>query len=125
MIRLSGSSAMADVNPAPPTAGLVSTTPDALNSVVTSLTPFPSLWINELQADNLNGITNRAGQHTAWLELYNPGTNSLPLKGLYLANNSGEPRAASMMPVANRNLADELKAQAINKALSEKPASNS
>jgi len=44
---------------------------------------------------------------------------------LYLANNSGEPRAASMMPVANRNLADELKAQAINKALSEKPASNS
>jgi hypothetical protein len=62
-------------------------TPGQPNSVATSLTPFPSLWINELQADNLNGITNRAGQHTAWLELYNPGTNSLPLKGLYLANN--------------------------------------
>jgi hypothetical protein len=86
-LRLSGSGTVATVNPAPPTAGLVSTTPDALNSVVTSLTPFPSLWLNELQADNLNGITNRAGQHTAWLELYNPGTNSIPLKGLYLANN--------------------------------------
>jgi hypothetical protein len=62
-------------------------TPGQPNSVATSLTPFPSLWLNELQADNLNGITNRAGQHTAWLELYNPGTNRIPLKGLYLANN--------------------------------------
>ena len=52
-----------------------------------SLTPFPSLWINEVQADNLTGITNRAGQHTGWLELYNPSTNVLSLNGLYLANN--------------------------------------
>ena len=41
-----------------------------------SLAPFPSLWINEVQADNLTGITNSAGQHTGWLELYNPSTNS-------------------------------------------------
>jgi hypothetical protein len=64
-----------------------SATPVAQNSVAASLTPFPSLWINELQADNLNGITNRAGQHTGWLELYNPSTNILSLNGLYLANN--------------------------------------
>jgi hypothetical protein len=64
-----------------------SSTPDALNSVAMSLTPFPSLWLNELQADNLNGITNRAGQHTGWLELYNPSTNIISLSGLYLANN--------------------------------------
>jgi hypothetical protein len=51
------------------------------------LTPFPSLWINEVQADNLNGITNRAGQHTGWLELYNPSTNVISLNGIYLANN--------------------------------------
>ncbi len=51
------------------------------------MTPFPSLWINELQADNLNGITNSAGQHTGWLELYNPSTNVISLNGLYLANN--------------------------------------
>ena len=62
-------------------------TPGALNSVAGSLTPFPSLWINELQAENLTGITNRAGQHTGWLELYNPGSNNLSLSGLYLANN--------------------------------------
>jgi CotH kinase protein/Lamin Tail Domain len=64
-----------------------SATPDASNSVAASLTPFPSLWINELQADNLTGITNSAGQHTGWLELYNPSTNAISLNGLYLADN--------------------------------------
>jgi hypothetical protein len=62
-------------------------TPGTMNSVANVLTPFPSLWLNELQADNLTGITNRAGQHTGWLELYNPGTNVISLNGLYLANN--------------------------------------
>ena len=62
-------------------------TPAKRNSVAAALTPFPSLWLNEVQADNLTGITNRAGQHAPWLELYNPGTNSLSLNGLYLANN--------------------------------------
>jgi hypothetical protein len=62
-------------------------TPGALNSDAAVLTPFPSLWINELQADNLTGITNSAGQHTGWLELYNPSTNIISLNGLYLANN--------------------------------------
>jgi len=86
-LRLSGSGTVATVNPAPPATYLASATPSAPNSVAASVTPFPSLWINEVQADNLNGITNSAGQHTGWLELYNPGTNVLSLKGLYLANN--------------------------------------
>ena len=62
-------------------------TPDALNSVASLLTPFPSLWINEVQPENLTGITNSAGQHAPWLELYNPGTNVISLHGLYLADN--------------------------------------
>ena len=86
-IRLSGSGIVATVNPAPPVASLSSATPDGVNSVASSLTPFPPLWLNELQADNLTGITNSAGQHTGWLELYNPGTNAVSLNGLYLANN--------------------------------------
>ncbi|MGH7977166.1 MAG: lamin tail domain-containing protein, partial [Limisphaerales bacterium] len=68
-------------------ASTFSATPDALNSVAASLTPFPPLWINELQADNLTGITNNAGQHAGWMELYNPSTNVVSLNGLYLANN--------------------------------------
>ncbi|MGO8929591.1 MAG: lamin tail domain-containing protein, partial [Limisphaerales bacterium] len=61
--------------------------PGRTNTVAATLTPFPPLWLNEVEPDNLTGITNRAGQHTAWLELYNPSTNSVSLKGLYLANN--------------------------------------
>jgi hypothetical protein len=64
-----------------------SATPTAINSVATALPSFPSLWINEVQADNLTGITNQAGQRVGWLELYNPSTNAISLNGLYLANN--------------------------------------
>jgi hypothetical protein len=62
-------------------------TPGASNSVYAALPPFPPLWINELQADNLTGVTNGAGQRAPWLELYNQGTNAVPLSGLCLANN--------------------------------------
>ena len=61
-------------------------TPGATNAVNANLPPFPPLWINELQADNLTGITNSAGQHTGWLELYNPGATNVSLAGIYLAN---------------------------------------
>jgi regulation of enolase protein 1 (concanavalin A-like superfamily) len=64
-----------------------SATPGERNSVAATLPAFPTLWINELQADNLNGIANSAGQYTGWLELYNPSTNVISLSGLYLANN--------------------------------------
>jgi regulation of enolase protein 1 (concanavalin A-like superfamily) len=60
-------------------------TPGASNNVQTSLPAFPSVWINELEADNLSGITNRAGQRTPWLELYNPGADTISLAGLHLA----------------------------------------
>ena len=91
LLRLAGSSlgngtvySLNNLSPALPSAVA---TPGRANSGLTTLTAFPSLWINEVQADNLNGITNRAGQHTPWLELYNPSTNSFSLNGLYLANN--------------------------------------
>jgi hypothetical protein len=86
-VRLSGSGTVATVNPAPPTTAIAPATPGRLNSVAAALMPFPSLWLNELQADNLTSITNSAGQHTGWLELYNPGTNVISLNGLCLANN--------------------------------------
>ena len=66
---------------------LGSATPGSTNSTASALTPFPPLWLNELEADNLTGITNRAGQRAGWLELFNPSTNVVSLNGLYLANN--------------------------------------
>ncbi len=72
-------------NPAPPAALAHSLfTPDAGNSVAVSLPPFPPLWINEVEPDNLTGLTNSAGQHAPWLELFNPGTNTVSLANLYL-----------------------------------------
>ncbi len=60
--------------------------PSAQNTVRANLPAFPPLWLNELQADNLTGLTNLAGQHSPWLEIYNPTTNVVSLGGLYLAN---------------------------------------
>lgn len=60
--------------------------PNAANPLATNLTPFQPLWINELQAENLSGITNSAGQHTPWIEIHNPSTTNVSLAGLYLAN---------------------------------------
>jgi hypothetical protein len=94
LVRLSGTSpssgmvySLQSLEPPSSTAPLSICTPDAPNSVLTTLPPFPPLWLNELQADNLTGITNAAGQRVPWLELYNPSTNTVSLAGLYLANN--------------------------------------
>ncbi len=89
VIRLSGGIAYADsVNPAPPGLPYAHPfTPGATNGVFSALAPFPPLWINEVQSNNLTGITNSAGQHAPWLELYNAGTSTIPLSNFFLANN--------------------------------------
>jgi hypothetical protein len=79
-------------------------TPGAANGNTATLAPFPPLWINELQPQNLSGITNRLGQRTAWLELYNPSLNVVDLSGLYLSTNYGNltvwtfPAGSTMSP---------------------------
>jgi hypothetical protein len=79
-------------------------TPDASNSVAESLPAFPPLWINEVEPENLTGITDSAGQHAPWLELFNPGTNTIALSELYLTDtyanltNWAFPPGASIAP---------------------------
>ena len=85
-VRL-GSGTVDTVNPAPPTTLPATLTPDAPNSVAASLPVFPPLWINEVEPDNRTGVTNSAGQHAPWVEIYNPETNTVSLSGLYLATN--------------------------------------
>jgi Lamin Tail Domain/Immunoglobulin domain len=65
----------------------VSLSPGQSNTVLAALPAFPLLWINEVLPVNLTGITNSAGQHAPWLELYNPSSNTVSLAGLYLACN--------------------------------------
>ncbi len=91
IVRLSGSGIVDTVNPAPPAAAPTAFfTPDAANSVAASLPAFAPLWINEVEPNNLTGITNSAGTHAPWLELYNPTTNAVALTNLYLATNYTE-----------------------------------
>jgi hypothetical protein len=59
--------------------------PGRTNQMLTSLPAFPTLWINELQADNVNGILDNAGERDPWIEIYNNGTNTVSLDGLYLS----------------------------------------
>ena len=66
-------------------------TPGSANSVATALPEFPSLWLNEVQADNLTGPTDNFGEREPWLELYNSGTNTLSLDGFYLGTNYNSP----------------------------------
>ena len=59
-------------------------TPGAANQNNTNLPPFPPLWINEVQAENLTGLADNLGEREPWLELYNTSTNTVSLAGLYL-----------------------------------------
>jgi hypothetical protein len=92
LIRLSGSSPSSGQiyslqNIQAPVMASAMYSPGGANSVLTTLPQFPPLWLNELQPDNLTGITNRVGQHMPWLELFNPTTNAVSLSGLFLSTN--------------------------------------
>jgi hypothetical protein len=58
--------------------------PGTANLEATTLPAFPPLWINEVEPDNLTGLTNSAGQHAPWVELFNPSTNAVLLTNLFL-----------------------------------------
>jgi hypothetical protein len=62
-------------------------TPSTTNATFQLMTAFQPLWLNEVEPQNLTGITNSAGQHAPWLELYNPSSNTVALGGLYLSDN--------------------------------------
>ena len=86
-IRLSGSGIVSTHSIQPAQTTLDPATPGAPNNVLASLPPFPPLWLNEVQADNLNTLADNAGDFDPWLELYNAGTNALALSGYFLSGN--------------------------------------
>jgi hypothetical protein len=72
-----------------PTANVRSiySTPGAANSTLASLPPYPPLWLNEVQPNNIDGIRDASDTPEPWIELYNGGSNTLSLDGLFLADN--------------------------------------
>ncbi|HTI70446.1 MAG TPA: lamin tail domain-containing protein [Candidatus Limnocylindria bacterium] len=52
-----------------------------------SLEAFPSVWINEVLAENPAGPVDNAGEHEPFLELFNSGSVTADLSGYFLSNN--------------------------------------
>ncbi len=48
-------------------------TPGSANSVSAPLPEFPTLWLNEVQRENLTGAGDNFGERDPWIELYNAG----------------------------------------------------
>ncbi len=65
--------------------GAVPATPGKTNSVAGMLAPYPLLWINEVQPNNASGLLDNTGTPQPWIELFNSGTNSISLDGLFLS----------------------------------------
>ena len=63
------------------------TTPGSANSVSDTLPAYDPVWLNELQAENIAGPLDNAGESDPWIELFNGGTNIVDLSGYYLADN--------------------------------------
>jgi len=61
-------------------------TPGRANSVARTLPAFPPLFLNEVQPENRAGPVDRYGDQDPWVELHNPGTNTLDLSGFYLTS---------------------------------------
>jgi hypothetical protein len=62
-------------------------TPGLANSVAAPVQAYPTLWLNEVQPNNITGIQDGSGTREPWLELYNAGSNTVNLTGLFLADN--------------------------------------
>src|SRR5204863_10130525 len=60
-------------------------TPGAPNSVAAALTPYDSLWLNELQFESLTGPLDNLGESEPWIELYNAGATTLSLDSYCLS----------------------------------------
>ena len=66
--------------------GLDPATPGAPNNVLAALPPFPPLWLNEVQPDNLNTVADRMGDFDPWVEVYNAGDSALDLSAYFLSD---------------------------------------
>ncbi len=101
-LRLSGATSTPAFNPAPAIHVAASTsTPGSANSVRATLPAFPTVWLNEAQAENLTGPTDNFGERDPWIELYNPGSNTVSLAGLYLGTNYSSPTLWAFPPAAS------------------------
>ncbi len=85
-VRLSGNGIRGTTDLTQTTPALSQVTPGSLNSVTATLPPWPPVWLNEVQPENLAGPADNAGQREPWLELFNGSSAPASLAGCYLGD---------------------------------------
>ncbi len=75
-----------DLNTPNPEMNVAPATPGRGNSVRAQLPEFPPLWLNEVESENVQEIVDAAGEHDPWIELFNSGTNAIPLDHYFLSD---------------------------------------
>jgi Lamin Tail Domain/Bacterial Ig domain/CotH kinase protein len=65
----------------------IQSTPGLPNTSAKLLPAYDPVWLNEVAPNNTTGLTDSAGQHDPWIELYNNGTTPVSLDGYFLADN--------------------------------------
>ncbi|HAB15442.1 MAG TPA: hypothetical protein DCE44_03220, partial [Verrucomicrobiales bacterium] len=83
MLRLGDGAVEVPVKLDPPKDPHDEFTPGYANTVADALPPFPNLWLNEVAPDPATGV--------AFVELFNRGTNSLDLGGIFLSDTLTDP----------------------------------
>jgi hypothetical protein len=66
-------------------------TPGTANSVRATLPAFPTLWLNEVSPQNVDGASDSAGDRDPWVEIYNSGSTSIALSGMSLTDDFAQP----------------------------------
>jgi hypothetical protein len=66
-------------------------TPGSVNGAAGTIDPVPPLSINEILSDNVSINSDPQGEFDPWIELYNAGSETLDLGGMYLTNDLGQP----------------------------------
>jgi hypothetical protein len=61
-------------------------TPGAANANRATLTPFPTVWLNEVLPNNVSSATDNAGEREPFIELYNSGATAVNLAGFFLTD---------------------------------------
>lgn len=57
----------------------------------TGTKPLEGLFINEFMADNDNIVTDENGEYDDWVEIYNAGSSTVDLSGMYLTDDLNDP----------------------------------
>ena len=61
-------------------------TPGNVNTIADTLTPYPPLWLNEVQPEAAGTPADQTGVAAPWVELFNPGTSAVSLADCYLSS---------------------------------------